>query len=358
MDQLLTQLCSIATAPFAEHRVLDFIDQLARRNRWRRRRDRIGNLMLETGPMRGRRLIFVAHADHPGMVAQRMMAPRRLLARFHGGVLTTFVRGAKTRFYSGDSEVRGRVERIAATGERPDLPVEVEVAVAADVVPGSIGMFDLPPARIVGRKFHSRACDDLAGVAAILAAMTQARRGRLRAPVAALITRAEEVGFIGAIAAARSGELIRRDDRLISVECSAMQPYARQGDGVILRVGDRTSIFHSGFTHWMHRECEALAAADRSFKFQRALMPGGSCEGTVFDTHGYVAGAICLPLGNYHNMDRDRGCIAAEYIDLDDWANEVKLFVHLMRRADQIDLKFKPLRARLSRRFAMMTKYL
>lgn len=359
MTDLLTRVCSIPTAPFAESRVLAFVDQFARRNRMSLAQDEFGNRLLQIGPKAGRRrLVFVAHCDHPGMVAVRMSGPRTLLARFHGGVLSKFVEGTRVRFFDADREIPGRVERITRSSDRADFPAEVEVNVSSPVTGGSAGLFDQGPGRIRGGKFYSRVCDDLAGVAAILEAMRRVDRRKLRTPVAALITRAEEEGFIGAIAAVKSAKLIRRDDRLISVECSAVQPYARQGDGVILRVGDRTSIFHSGFTHWMHQQCEQMAAGDKSFRFQRALMPGGSCEGTVFDAHGYVAAAACVPLGNYHNMNRDTGKIGPEYIDLGDWKSEVKLFAHLMQRGHEVDLKFTGLRRRLNKRFAMMSKHL
>jgi endoglucanase len=87
-------------------------------------------------------------------------------------------------------------------------------------------------------------------------------------------------------------------------------------------------------------------------------MPGGTCEGTVFDAHGYTAGAVCVPLGNYHNMDRERKVIGPEYIDLSDWQNEVKLFVRLGEQSHQVDLKFAGLKSRLAKRFASMRKYL
>lgn len=357
---LLMQLCSIPTAPFAEQRVLAFIDDFAHRRRFDLKFDRYGNRLLQAGPKRGRRrLVFVAHTDHPGMVSMKMTGPRTLLARFHGGVLSDYVRGTKVRFFAGDGkEVPGRVENITRKSDRADFPVEVEVSVRSPVPRGAPGMFDQGGGRVKGRRFYSRVCDDLAGVAAILSAMDRLDRRKLKVPVAALLTRAEEDGFIGAIAAVRAGELVRRDDRLISVECSAEQPYAKQGNGVILRVGDRTSIFHSGFTHWMHQQCEQLARDDKSFRFQRALMPGGSCEGTVFDSHGYVAAAACVPLGNYHNMDRQKQVIGPEYVDLADWRNEVKLFAHLGQRAHEIDLKFTGLKQRLNKRFSMLRGYL
>lgn len=355
---LLTEICSIPTAPFAEHRVLDWIDRFAKSRRLRIEKDQFGNRLIQVGPSRGRRLVFVAHTDHPGMVAERMTDPTTLAARFHGGVLSSFVTGEKVRFFDGGREVSGIISRVTRKSDRADYPAEVEVRVKSPVSRLSPGMFDQGVGRTKGGKFYSRVCDDLAGVAAVLAAIDQLRSRRLAAPVAALLTRAEEEGFIGAIAAVKTGELVRKTDRLISVECSAIQPQAQQGNGVILRVGDRTSIFNSAFTFWINQQCEELAKEDKTFKHQRTLMPGGTCEGTVFDAHDYCAAAVCVPLGNYHNMDRERKQIGPEYIELSDWRNEVKLFVRLGERAGEVDLKFGSLKQRLNRRFAAMKRFL
>jgi endoglucanase len=164
--------------------------------------------------------------------------------------------------------------------------------------------------------------------------------------VALLLTRGEEVGFIGALASVLRPKLLRESDRVISIETSAEQPYAQQGGGVILRVGDRTSIFNSQFMFFLNSVAEDLQKRDKAFKFQRSLMPGGSCEATVFDAFGYITGAVCVPLGNYHNMDKSRRRIAAEYIDLDDWKCMVRLFVELAHRAGE----FKPGHVALKRR--------
>jgi len=42
-------------------------------------------------------------------------------------------------------------------------------------------------------------------------------------------------------------------------------------------------------------------------------MPGGTCEATVYDVYGFTAGSICVALGNYHNMDREKMKIGPEY---------------------------------------------
>jgi endoglucanase len=184
----------------------------------------------------------------------------------------------------------------------------------------------------------------------------QRKPSKPRAGVAVLLTRAEEDGFIGAIAAAREPKLLRRDDLVISIETSAIQPYAQQGDGVIIRVGDRISVFDSALTFFISQQAEQLAKRDKSFKFQRALMPGGACEATAFDVFDFRAAAMCVPLGNYHNMDRQKKKIGPEFIDMNDWKNMLKLFLAVAENVHRFDAALTPLKRRLVKRFDQLKK--
>jgi putative aminopeptidase FrvX len=353
--QILRELCSIPTAPYAEQRVLTYAEQFAAQRGIRVSRDANGNLLLELSakqPKRTGRLVLVAHTDHPGMVARKMIAGDRLEADFHGGVSSTLVLGAAVRFFDAAGEVRGRVRKLLALQDRGDAPARVEIdRLPRPVSPGSPGMFDLPPAKIAGKRFFSRACDDLAGAASALAALDQLSSERLTTPIAVLLTRAEEDAFMGALGAVIKPKLLRKTDRIISIECSAVQAYAPQGAGVILRVGDRTSVFDSGLSYFLMHEAVELAKGDSSFKFQRCLMPGGTCEATVFDAWGYTCAAVCVPMANYHNMDRAKKKIAAESIHLNDWLSMVKLLVGAAQAIGDFEPGMAPLRKRLTERF-------
>jgi endoglucanase len=103
------------------------------------------------------------------------------------------------------------------------------------------------------------------------------------------------------------------------------------GNGPILRVGDRASAFTPAATAHCHRVARELAASDKTFRYQRKLMDGGTCESSAFCALGYDATGICVALGNYHNVDAKRGKLGMEYIDLDDFDNVVKWFVELAR---------------------------
>ena len=354
-DALLHELTALPTAAFLEDAVI------ARVGAWARKRrniavetDKYGNRLLTLAGKDASlpRLVLVAHADHPAFVSGETR-DATLTAEFRGGVRADHAEGAAVRFFTPGGEVKLEVEKVEA-GENGRLTGARFALKRKPVPPGCVGMFDFPGTLPKVRKgrLYARACDDLAGLAAGLAALDSLRKKRPTATVAVLMTRAEEVGFVGAIAACRDrGGLLAKSDRLISIETSSEQPAAPIGGGCVLRIGDKTSVFHSGFCDFLHRRCQALAEADESFKFNRALMPGGTCEATAFDAFGHVASAVCVPLGNYHNMDRENQTTGPEFIDLGDWRNLVRLLVDAGAGHHDFDGKPTALRDRLRERF-------
>ena len=358
--KLLHEICSLPTAPFAEGRVVEYVEQFAKARRLKLSRDDVGNLLIELpSRSRGPRWVFAAHMDHPGFIADLYPAARSkrddglLAAAFHGWVLPEFFRGGKVRFFNDDgTEVAGIIQSFTL-GER-QVPESARLRVKGNVQRGAPGMWDMGEARVKGKRFYSRAIDDLAGAAAALQMLDEFRRKPPASPVAVLLTRAEEEGFIGAIAASIKPRLLRKSDRIIAIETSAMQPYAPQGEGAIIRVGDKTSIFNSQLTYFLTEQAAALAKRDKTFRYQRALMPGGTCEATVYDVYGFTAASICVALGNYHNMDRAKKKIGPEYIDLNDWRNMVKLFMQVARNGHTFAPGHKPLRNRIEKRFAKL----
>ncbi|HEY1921603.1 MAG TPA: M20/M25/M40 family metallo-hydrolase [Tepidisphaeraceae bacterium] len=353
----LKSLCSVPTAPFAENHVADFVRKFVKSHKnLSLSEDRFGNLLIELkSRSRLPRWVFTAHMDHPGFVAGKMIDGKKLTAAFRGWVKVEFVRGSRVRFFDDRGEAVGRViEANAEDYDQRAVPKEVVVRVNRPVAPGSPGMFDQGAGRYSGGKFVCRVCDDLAGAAACLEMMDQVSRHAPKSPVAVLFTRAEEEGFIGCIATCEHKTLLRRSDRVIAIECSSEQQAAPRGNGVIIRVGDRASVFNSALTYFLGQQAEQLKKADRSFKYQRALMPGGVCEATVYDIYGYTAASLCVALGNYHNMDVKRVKIGPEYIDSADWRNMVKLFVRLAEHGHEFKPGHGELRKRVLQRFSKL----
>jgi len=310
----LLELTAIPTAAGREHRVMDWIRRwVAARPDIRLESDAAGNMVLklaDEAPAADPLLFITAHLDHPAFVIDSFIGEGTVNAGFRGGVLDPYFTGAGVSFYpDGQTPVRGKV--IESRAREPWRQCVIDLAdpaqaAASGLKPGDMGRWDLPDPEIRDGQLHTHACDDLAAVAAALAALDVVRVRSPRARVRLLFTRAEEVGFIGAIAACRRGTM-PKGSRVIALENSRSFPLDSPiGGGVIIRVGDRLSTFSPRLTGACVRVAELLAKQRSDpanpFRWQRKLMAGGACEASCFMAHGYESTCICLPLGNYHNM--------------------------------------------------------
>ena len=93
-----------------------------------------------------------------------------------------------------------------------------------------------------------------------------------------------------------------------------------------------------------------VARTDRRFNYQRRLMDGGTCESTVFCHNGYRAGAVCLAMGNYHNLGPGEH-IREEYVDVADMQKSVQFFVEVARRSNDYGRAPRLLKKRLDTLF-------
>jgi endoglucanase len=289
------------TAPFHEDAVRgEILQLLAQCPHVTTRLDQFGNVIaLYRRGDRSPRFALAAHMDHPGYVG----------GEFLGGVPESY---------------------------REKKPPTRDF--------GAFAMWDLPACEVKDERIYSRACDDLIGCAVIVATFQELERSGSEACVHGLFTRAEEVGFAGAIHLAKSGEL-PREITVLSLECSSERGGAcKMGDGAILRVGDRTSIFDSDA---MGSLAEIAKAAE--IPVQRCLMSGGTCEATVFQLYGYRCGALCVALGNYHNCGPDER-IEPEYVSIEDVRGLVRLCAEASRCAEVPGSSNEALRARLEKR--------
>lgn len=329
---VLMDLLELPTAPLNEGYLVEYIRRWAAdRPGIRFSQDSAGNVLLRL--QRGSRgrppLVLAAHMDHPGFEARRMRGDKRVEAAWLGWVHPDYFRNARVRFFSQGRWVRGTVRSVKLATIRGRRRVKTaEIEVARPVAPASIGMWDFPDPRIRSGRIHARGCDDVAGVAAILDAFDRLLRLRRPLRVMGLLTRAEEIGFAGAIAACRAGTL-PRNARVVAVETSSEIPGVRMGEGPVLRVGDLACTFSPELTAWCRLVGQDVTKKSNGFKFQRKLMDGGTCESTVYQAWGYQATGLCLALGNYHNMDTRRKRLAPEFIHLSDYSQLVQWFVAL-----------------------------
>jgi putative aminopeptidase FrvX len=348
-----SEFCKIAgrlmrrpAAPYHEHAVRTEVEKICTEHGLPFERDVSGNVLVRWQTSRkSRPLALAAHLDHPGFAipnfkSQTSKTGQRSQAQFLGGVPNNyFRRGTRLRLMPGGEP--------ASLGKRIGKQKEFELRV--DRSPKSLPEFavwELEDFAVRRGRIHGRACDDLIGVASILATLIELKRTRARVNVIGMISRAEEIGFLGALAVA-AGKKVPKRSLVISLETSRELPGAVMGNGVILRVGDRTSIFDSEATRFLSEVANARMIANSKFRFQRALMNGGTCEATAYQEFGFQTAAVCVALGNYHNCG-PANKIRAEYVSVADALGMVNLLVSAARQMPRYSKLVGKLPARLN----------
>lgn len=313
--------------------------------------DAHGNLLISIAGAPGGvpPIVAVAHMDHPGFVVDAVDGTM-VEATFLGGVLAAFFSEAHVELFdSADTPLPGMVHHYDADTKK--AVIETKTLPKA-LMPGDVGRWRFPPRwlGVFADRLRAHACDDLAGVAASLAALDKARKIPEAAGLSVLLTRAEEEGFIGAIGACKA-HTVPPDARILSVETSRALPDAPVGAGPIIRVGDLASVFDHTLTNAVSQVVE-----DSGVPHQRKLMTGGACEATAFAAYGFAATGLAVALGGYHNMADIDGVragtafarLAPEEISLPDFDGLVSMLVHIARNLDAWE---PSLRTRLDRGF-------
>ena len=340
--RLLTQLLSCPTAPFREGRVIHFVQSILKRAKVPHFSDPAGNLIIGcASPSAYRALLrqsskepvrlFIAHMDHPGFHGIRWLSPQRLLVKWHGGSPVKHLRASRVWLGNADGALfSGHIDRCTLLPSRHAMDT-AEIRLerprseqhAATSLHGGF-RFRAPYWR-AGNRLYTQVADDLIGVFSILvlALKLYPRRQRAHPPFLGLLTRGEEVGYVGAIAHFNLNwhKRARRPLVAISLETSRTLPNALIGKGPVVRLGDRRSVFDPGYLRVLTDVAEQVLPG----KYQRRVMDGGACEASAAIAWGLSAIGLSVPLGNYHNQGFEGGqdcrCPegpAPEFVHLDD----------------------------------------
>jgi endoglucanase len=305
--------------------------------------DRHGNLIASCGKGKPA-LAFVAHMDHPGFEVTGVVGTTARAA-WYGGVAAGYFKGARVVIHnrrSGAPRSRAVIQNIVknAQGRVEKMVLRTERKVEA----GDFGTWDLVRFRRRDERIEAKAADDLVGCAAILSVLKALKAHRRHRKIVGVFTRAEEQGFIGTLEMIRDSTLPPRT-KIISVETSKALPGAALGAGPVIRLGDRTSMFHPDVIAFMDHLARSLAKKNRSFRFQRRVMDGGTCEATPYQLTGYLTGGVAIPLHNYHNQGRRR--IGPEAVDLRDVAGAARLLYEIAVKIDAFDAPVDEIRKRM-----------
>jgi len=325
---LLLELLSQPTAPYRESHVQNFIKGVLSRAKVPFFDDPIGNIVIgasssaqvikmirrpssaqQKEPLR----IFMAHMDHPGFHGQRWLSKDTLEIKWHGGSPVQYLENYPVWFASAKGW-EGKGEIISAKLAKHKRSIDTaKVRVTSPELrsqfkdPSTLfgGFSFQKPVWQEGKLIYTKAADDLVGSFAVLALALETFGKKKSAPFIGVLTRAEEVGFIGAIGHLDLGwyEHARRPLLLVSLETSRQLPGALIGHGPIVRLGDRFTVFNASALRVL------LDSAEKALpkKYQARVMDGGACEASAATVYGLPAVGFSIPLGNYHNQAFEGG---------------------------------------------------
>ncbi len=325
-ESLLLSILAQPSSPFREAHVIRRIREVLDQNGVPYFTDPIGNLILGVSskkeylaltrkaspePLR----VFIAHMDHPGFHGVSWRTPSQLEVMWHGGSPTQHLENSRVWLAnSKDSLGYGKLRDVkmlpsgrAIKSGIVDVPTGHSLR-NSDATQIFGGFAFREPVWKEGELLYTKAADDLVGAFSILSLAIE-RFGRStkknQTPFIGLLTRAEEVGFIGAIGHFELGWLSKSKRKVlcVSLETSRTLPGAEIGKGPVVRLGDKYTVFSAGAT----RVFTELAIKSLPDAHQRRVMDGGTCEGTAATVYGFDTVAISVPLGNYHNQSFEGG---------------------------------------------------
>ncbi len=332
-DSLLHDILSQPTAPFREGHIISRITQELKSESVPHFIDPIGNvvigahskadyLRLVRQPTQEPLRIFIAHMDHPGFHGVKWKTKLELEIKWHGGSPTKHLEGAQVWIsdstgYLGKGKIKNA--KLLASGraiESATVILQKEIASSSQKALNPKNLFGgfsfRAPLWKKKEMIYTKAADDLIGcfsITSLALDLWKKRKQSAPIPFLGLLTRAEEVGFIGAIGHLNLGWLKKPKRPLlcVSLETSRTLPGAEIGKGPVVRLGDKFTVFDSGAL----RVFSDLAVSELPEKHQRKVMDGGTCEASAATVFGIPCIGISVPLGNYHNQSFEGGPDAA-----------------------------------------------
>lgn len=344
--EILSELSEFTATSYWEDGPADYLYNRASKSGLRVSVDEWGNVLAtkdgDDPTLPG--IVFVAHTDHPGyeVVAQN---GSKLTLKTLGGVGIAAGRPGTKILVIGDNDERIECTVIGSESPEGDFSKSREAAgwlgtdtVYAELADETIKLGDLPRPVVPDLPDFSleddlikmRAADDLAGCAAILAALESIIDTPIDGNVYGLFTRAEETGLIGARLAA-ANEFLPKNTIVVSVETSSVLPGVEIGEGVVIRTGDRVATFDYEAEAYLSQAVHKIKSANPNFKIQRQLMSAGGCEASAFKAFGYKVTGTAFPLGSWHN--RGESGVESEFISQDDFVGGAILIAEAAKLA-------------------------
>jgi putative aminopeptidase FrvX len=198
--EIAHRLMRCPAAPYHESFVAGEALRICREHALSYEIDSFGNILIAAEQSRkSPPLVLAAHLDHPGFVIREQLSSRSWCAEFLGGVSDDHFRaGVPLKLHPGAISAR-----LGTRLQRTKRLFEVRAASSPSIKP-TFAVWDLPDFRLDRGRITGRSCDDLIGAATILHVLVELSRAKAKVPVVGVLSRAEEVGFHGALALAKS----------------------------------------------------------------------------------------------------------------------------------------------------------
>jgi putative aminopeptidase FrvX len=280
--------------------------------------DTTGNLWVRVG-QGDSPVVIVAHLDEIGYRVDSILADGSLAIRPRGGFFPSPFESQPALVHGDRGDIPGIfLPRDSGFTRRTPPPLRASVGATTRAGAESLGVkvgqtITMPKeyVRLAGTRATARSFDDRLGCAALILALRQLDRAKLKHPVIFLFSTREEIGLEGAAVAARQlGTTPRRVhaiDTFVSAD-SPLDPHnfavAPLGAGAVARALDNSSVTPPAYVDSL----VALARA-RGIALQIGTTNGGN-DGSTFTPYGVVDVPMGWPLRYSHSP--------AEVIDLKD----------------------------------------
>src|SRR6185295_337769 len=173
--------------------------------------DAAGNLRVDyhSGNSPRPPLALVAHMDHPGFHVEKVEGSVAHLS-FQGWVTLAHARvGTRIQFFElGKQQPVGEGELVERTEESGRIHTATAKITSGKATAGGFAMWNFPAFSLENGMIVTRSCDDSLGCAVALCVLDEiSKLAPTNVSVIGLFTRAEEIGFLGALEAIRLNTL-------------------------------------------------------------------------------------------------------------------------------------------------------
>ena len=280
--------------------------------------DTAGNLWVRVGQGDGP-VVIVAHMDEVGFSVDTIRADGSLALRTRGGFFPSLFESKPALIHGERGDIPAIfLPRDTGTTRRAPPPLRVSVGATTRAGAESLGVavgqtITMPKqyVRLAGTRATGRSFDDRMGCAALILALRQLDRSKVKHPVIFLFSTREEIGLEGAEAAARRLGTTPRRVHAVDTFVSADSPLDLQtfavaplGAGAVARALDNSSVTPPAYV-----DSIVALARTRGIALQIGTTNGGN-DGSVFVPFGVVDVPIGWPLRYSHSP--------AEVVDLKD----------------------------------------